>query len=279
MSQLIDGKKIAEKIKDNITQEIFKLGTRPNLAIILVEGRGDSDLYVSLKEREAKKVGIDTHLYKLASEVKESDLLEIINFLNNDNLVDGILVQLPLPKHLNTDKIIKAINPMKDVDGFHPENLERLKKGESLIIPPVFGAVFEMLKNINFDIENKEVCILSNSEIFRDNLALMLNNMKAKTKCFPAVNPETKNADVLITALGKPHSIKKEMVKKDAVIIDIGITKDKKSIKGDVDFNDVEDYCSYITPVPGGVGPLTIAMTFQNTLNSYKGRKLNSVVH
>jgi len=131
MSQLIDGKKIAEKIKDNLTQEIFKLKVRPNLAIVLLKGRNDSELYVTLKEKEAKKVGIDTHLYKMANETSEKELLETIRFLNKDELIDGILVQLPLPKNINTDKIIEAISPEKDVDGFHPDNLKKLKEGET----------------------------------------------------------------------------------------------------------------------------------------------------
>lgn len=274
MSQLIDGKKIAEKIKDSITQEIFKIGKRPNLAIILVKGRSDSELYVNLKEKEAKKVGIDTHLYKMPSEVSEEEILETIKFLNNDKTIDGILVQLPLPEGLDTDKIIKTIEPKKDVDGFHPENLENLKKGNEATIPPVYGAVLEMLNDIACDLENKKVCILSNSKIFGDNLATLLN--KEDAEC-TVVTPKDKklkeiasDSDILISAIGKPSFVKKDVVKKDAVIIDIGITKNGKKVSGDIDFENVEDHCAYITPVPGGVGPLTIAMTFQNTLNRFK---------
>ncbi|MCK5537035.1 MAG: bifunctional 5,10-methylenetetrahydrofolate dehydrogenase/5,10-methenyltetrahydrofolate cyclohydrolase [Bacteroidales bacterium] len=274
MSQLIDGKKIAEKIKDTITQEIFRLGARPNLAIVLLKGRSDSELYVNLKEREAKKVGIDTHLYKMPSETSEEDLLDTIKYLNEDKLIDGILVQLPLPKHIDTDKIIESMSPEKDVDGFHPKNLEKLKKGEAEIMPPVYGAVLEMLGDINYEMEDKKICILSKSKIFGNNLSLLLKEEGAKPTC---ISPKDKDAtktmkesNVLISAIGDAHYIKKDMIKKDAVIIDIGISKKEKRVKGDVDFKDVEDYCSYITPVPGGVGPLTIAMTFQNTLNIFK---------
>jgi len=274
MSQLIDGKKIAEKIKDSITQEIFKIGKRPNLAIILVKGRSDSELYVKLKEKEAKKVGVDTHSYKMASNTSEEELLETINFLNNDETIDAILVQLPLPEGIDTDKIIKTIDPKKDVDGFHPENLEKLKKGNEAIVPPVYGAVLEMLNDIACDLENKKVCILSNSKIFGDNLATLLNKEKAKCSVVTPKDKKLKeiasNADVLISAIGKPGFVKKDFVKKDAVIIDIGITKNKKTVSGDIDFEDVEDHCAYITPVPGGVGPLTIAMTFHNTLKFFK---------
>ena len=191
MSQLIDGKKIAEKIKDNICQEIFRLNTRPNLAIVLLKGRNDSELYVNLKEREAKKVGIDTHLYKMPSETSEEDLLETIKYLNEDKLIDGILVQLPLPKHINADKIIETILPEKDVDGFHPENLAKLKKGEAMIMPPVYGAVLEMLGDINYEIEDKKICILSKSKIFGDNLSLLLKKDGAKPVC---ISPKDNNA-------------------------------------------------------------------------------------
>ncbi len=274
MSQLIDGKKIAEKIKDSITQEIFKIGARPNLAIVLFEGREDSKLYVSLKEREAKKVGIDTHIYKMASETKEEDLLETIDYLNKDKMIDGILIQLPLPGHIDTDKVINTIDPKKDVDGFHSENLALLKKGEATHMPPVYGAVLEMLGDINCELEDKKVCILSNSKIFGDNLAGLLSDDGAKCSVITANNKKlaeiASSSDILISAIGKPCFIKKDMVKKDAVIIDIGITKKGKTVSGDIDFEDVEDHCAYITPVPGGVGPLTIAMTFQNTLNQFK---------
>ncbi len=274
MTKIIDGKKIAEKIKDNITKEIFKLGQRPNLAIILVEGRSDSELYVSLKEREAKKVGIDTHLYKMSEEIDEQEILDVIDFLNNDETIDGILVQLPLPKKFDTDKIIKSVKPEKDVDGFHPENIKNLKENKNTVISPVFGAVEEIIKDINLDLKNKKVSILSNSKIFRDNLAIFLSRKGAQTSCYEKISPDIENADILISALGRPHHIKKEMIKKDSVIIDVGITKDGKKVKGDVDLKDIGDKCAYITPVPGGVGPLTIAMTFKNTLSLFKNKKL-----
>lgn len=274
MTKLIDGKKIAEKIKDEITKEIFKLGQRPNLAIILLEGRSDSELYVSLKEREAKKVGIDTHLYKMSAEIDEQEILDVINFLNDDDTIDAILVQLPLPEKFDTDKIIKSIKAEKDVDGFHPENIENLKNNKSIIVSPVFGAVEEILKEIKVDIINKKVSILSNSKIFRDNLAIFLSRKGSLTNSYEKINSDILNSDILISALGKPHHIKKEMIKKDSIIIDIGITKDGKIVKGDVDLKDVEAKCAYITPVPGGVGPLTIAMTFQNTLTFFKNKKL-----
>ncbi len=299
MSKIIDGKKLADKIKDNLVKEIIKLGERPNLAIILVGDREDSSLYVGLKEKEAKKVGIDTHLYKCPENISEKEVLETINHLNKDELIDAILIQLPLPENLDTDKIIKAINPLKDVDGFHPDNLDALLKeceaaadpwglrarrprGSAAITPPVFAVVLEMLKSINYEIADKQVCVISNSDIFGKSLSKILECRGAKVTVAHGDDKDLKNktskADILITAVGKPEFIKKDMVKKDAVVIDIGITTKNtsassaqgKKVYGDVDFNDVKDIAGFITPVPGGVGPMTIAMAFKNVLELYK---------
>lgn len=310
--KIIDGKKLAEKIKDEIVKEILgkdffeekncqdsscachkpkkevvnKLGDRilkcprPNLAIILIGEREDSDLYVSLKEREAKKVGIDTHLYKCGEKTSENEVLEMINYLNNDKTVDAILLQLPLPAHLNTDKIIGSMKKEKDIDGFHPDNLKLLLKSckSEAVMPPVFGASLEMLKSIGCDLKGKQICIIANSDIFGKTFAKVLDCRGAKTEIVKAndknLKEKTLKADILITAVGKPKFIKKEMIKKGAVTIDIGITKEGKKVLGDVDFEDVKEKVGYITPVPGGVGPMTIAMAFKNTVDIYKSRKL-----
>jgi methylenetetrahydrofolate dehydrogenase (NADP+)/methenyltetrahydrofolate cyclohydrolase len=274
--QIIDGKALAEKIKDNLVKEIIKLGERPNLAIILVGKRDDSSLYVELKEKEAKKVGIDTHLYKCPENITEQEILEMINYLNKDELIDAILVQLPLPEKLNTNKIIKAINPDKDVDRFHPKNLEKLFKtcDHNQVMPPVFEVVLEMLKSINCRIKDEQVCIISNSDIFGKSLAKVLECRGAKVivTCENDKNlkNKTSKADILITAVGKPGFVKRGMIKKGAVVIDIGITKKGERVFGDVDFEDAKDKVGFITPVPGGVGPMTIAMAFKNTLELYK---------
>jgi methylenetetrahydrofolate dehydrogenase (NADP+)/methenyltetrahydrofolate cyclohydrolase len=277
--QIIDGKKLAEKIKDEIVQEIVKLnGQRPNLAIILVGERQDSKLYVSLKEKEAKKVGIDTHLYKCAESISQNQLLEIIKCLNEDELIDAILVQLPLPATFDTDIIIKAVTLSKDVDGFHPDNLEELLKSCEFngLMPPVFAAVLEVLKSINCVILGKKIRIISNSQIFGQSLAHIFNCRGAKALAVRTNDKdlavETSRADILITAVGQPGLIKKDLIKKNAVIIDIGITKQNGRVRGDVDFEDVKDKAGYLTPVPGGVGPLTIAMAFKNTLELHKRR-------
>ena len=235
MPNIIDGKILAEKIKDKIAKEIYDLkGPRPNLAIILVGQRPDSELYVSLKEKEAKKLGIDTHLYKCAENISEREILEMIKCLNNDELIDAILVQLPLPTQIDTDTIITALDPAKDIDGFQPDNLEKLMSGRDYkgLMPPVFAAVLEMLKSIKYEIKNKQVCIISNSEIFGKSLAHVLNcrGMMAKTVRADDKNlaDQMRQADVLITAVGRPKFIKKDMIKKDSIIIDVGISKKGK---------------------------------------------------
>jgi len=285
-AKIIDGQALAEKIKDQIIKEIIRLNKgqtdcqhRPNLAIILVGDREDSKLYVGLKEKEAKKVGIDVHTYKCPENIREEEIISTIECLNSDKLIDGILVQLPLPPRFDTNKIIKTINPAKDVDCFHPENLKIILGSchHRHILSPVFSAVLEMLSSINYQLKNKQVCLIANSDIFGKSLGKILECQGAKVKTIKAsdknLGKETSEADILITAVGKPKFIKKEMVKKEAVIIDIGITKTGKTIYGDADFSDIKDKVSYITPVPGGVGPLTIAMLFRNTLELYKNRK------
>ncbi len=282
--KIIDGKKLAEKIKDQIVKEIIGCNknihniTRPNLAIILIGQRPDSELYVSLKEKQAKEVGIDTHLYSCPENTSELEILEMIRCLNDDETIDAILVQLPLPAGIDTDTIIMALDPTKDIDGFQPDNLEKLLSGCDFngLMPPVFAVVLEMLNSIDYEIKDKQVCIISNSNVFGQTLAHVLSCRGAKAKAVKAddknLAEQAKQADVLISAVGKPKLIKKAMVKSGAVVIDIGITKQDGKVVGDVDFDDVKDKVSYITPVPGGVGPMTIAMALKNTLEIYKRR-------
>lgn len=260
MVKKIDGRMIAEKIKDEVAAEIFKFqGDRPNLAIILVGSRADSQLYVSLKEREAKKVGIDTHLYELSEAVSERELLEVIKFLNEDELIDGILIQLPLPEKFNTDHIISALNPLKDVDGFHPQHPDN-------VVSPVLASISACLREINFSAAGKQACVLYNSDIFGISVKEILEKEGLKVNLRD--NPE--EADVLVSALGQPHFIKKSMIKAGAVIIDIGITKVADKVLGDVDYEDIKERAGFITPVPGGIGPMTIAFLFKNVLAVYK---------
>jgi methylenetetrahydrofolate dehydrogenase (NADP+) / methenyltetrahydrofolate cyclohydrolase len=263
MVKKIDGTKISEKIKDQIAKDIFALkGPRPNLAIVLVGERADSQLYVSLKEKEGKKVGVDTNTYRLPENISEQELLDVIGFLNKDASIDGILVQLPLPEKFDTDKIIAAINPPKDVDGFHPQHPE-------YIISPVLASVLACLDDIKFSYSGKIASIFYNSEVFGKSVKDILE--KKGMKIVPREN--SGQADVLITALGEPHKIKKEMIKEGAVIIDIGITKQDGKVLGDTDYEDIKDKAGYITPVPGGIGPLTIAFLFKNAWEIFRKRK------
>lgn len=262
MVKKIDGRAIAEKIKDKITQEIYQLKSdRPNLAIILVGERSDSKLYVALKEKEGKRVGIDTHLYEMGAEADETEILDAIKFLNEDGTIDGILVQLPLPEKFNTNKIIAAISPEKDADGFHPDRRDYL-------LSPVLSSILACLSEIKFTATGKTACILYNSEIFGLSVKeiLMEQGMKVNLKDHP------EEADLLVTALGDPHKIKKEMIKDGAILIDIGITKVGEQVLGDVDYEDVKDKAGFITPVPGGIGPMTIAFLFKNVWEIYKRR-------
>ncbi len=269
--KLIDGKALAEKIKTTIADEIHSLnGSRPGLAIILVGERPDSSLYVGLKEKQAKSVGIDTHLYRCDDDITQANLISTIEFLNNDPAIDAILVQLPLPTHLDTHAIINTINPAKDVDGFTKKNLELLmseSENQTAILPPVYAVIIAMLQSINFSLEGKQVTLLANSEIFADNLSEVLERqggivtlVEHTTENLQAI---TLQSDVIISALGKPHYLNSEMIKSGAVIIDIGISHgDDGKIKGDVDVSGLDNIEGWLTPVPGGVGPMTIAMAF-----------------
>lgn len=284
--KIINGQGIADKIKDKIVKEIvatcptgitdITLCDRPNLALLLVGNRPDSEIYVSMKEKEAAKVGIDTHLYRFAENAPESEILNTIMFLNNDDLIDAILVQLPLPDHISTEKIISAIKPNKDVDCFHPQNIESLKGGNEALLPPLYMVVNEMLAEIKFEFSGKKAVVACNSSIFGDGLSDYLNQKGLNARM---VRPDDdlaplKEADLVIVAIGRPNFIKGDMLKKDSVVIDVGINKNNEDIVGDVDIESVKKIASYISPVPGGVGPLTIAAALLNTLKLHQ-RKIS----
>jgi methylenetetrahydrofolate dehydrogenase (NADP+)/methenyltetrahydrofolate cyclohydrolase len=259
MVKLINGKLIAERIKDEITQTIFEFnGPRPNLAIILVGEREDSKIYVALKQKEGVKVGIDTHLYEFDADSSEDDILAAIKFLNQDEAVDGILVQLPLPKKFKTDKIIEALDPEKDVDGFHPQH-------PAYIISPVLASVGACLDEIKMTGSGKTACALYNSDVFGHGIEETLVARGFKI----CARKDIKTADLIVSALGEPHKIKQDMVKDGVVIIDIGISKVGDEVLGDADFDDLKNKVSYITPVPGGIGPMTIAFLFKNVLEIF----------
>ena len=294
---LINGRLLAEKIKDNIAEEIFDLcanpaspklcSRRPGLAIIIVGSRPDSELYVSLKEKNAKTVGIDTSLYKFSENDSETEILDAINFLNTDETIDGILVQLPLPDNFNTDKIINSINPEKDIDGFHPENIKKLIDQKLEIgnwkfpVSPVFQSILACLQEINFNLKNKQVAIVAKPGIFTQSLDKLFENFGAKVLSFEPkdVGPKTATADLLISAVGQADLINHDDIKQDAVLIDIGISQDETGKTcGDINAESVAGKASWLTPVPGGIGPMTIAFALKNTLSFYKDRNTKSQI-
>jgi methylenetetrahydrofolate dehydrogenase (NADP+)/methenyltetrahydrofolate cyclohydrolase len=264
MVQKIDGAAIAARVKKKIAAEIYKFdGPRPNLAIILVGEREDSQLYVSLKEREGKKVGIDTHLYKIKSDVAEEEILATIDFLNKDDSIDGILIQLPLPEKFNTDKIVAAVKPGKDVDGFHAQHPD-------YIVSPVLASVSACLEKIKFSAPGKTACVLHNSDVFGLSVKKLLEDRGLKV----VLKEKPEEADLLVSALGRPNFIKADMIKSGAVIIDIGITKVEGRVCGDADYKSIKNKAGFITPVPGGIGPMTIAFLFKNVLEIYRRRNI-----
>lgn len=282
--KIIDGNKLAQKINLQTKEMVESLeGKRPGLAIILVGEREDSKLYVELKEKQARKIGIETHKYVCGENAREEEILEAISHLNSDPEVDAVLVQLPLPDKFDTDKIISAIDPNKDVDRFHPQNVAVLREtcSHQEVMPPVLAAVLELLANVGCELQDKNVCVVANSEIFGKSLKKVLECKGAKVRLASfgqeGLEERTSKADVLISATGKPLFIKKEMLKQGAAVVDIGITKKGKKVLGDVDLEDVQDKVSFITPVPGGVGPVTVAMLLRNTVELAKAEDKNKI--
>ena len=289
---IIDGHQIANKIKDEIVKDVIELNggnrdlktwaradSRPSLAIILVGKKEDSFLYVNLKEKEAKKVGIDTHLYKIPETSSEQEIIEVIEHLNQDKDIDAILVQLPLPKNYNTNKIIDSITPQKDLDRFHKKNQEALFDScdHDHLMPPVYMVVFKILEEIKQEPRDKKVSIISNSEVFGSGLARAFECRGARAKAILSsdkeLDTEPPESDIVVSAVGSPGFLGSDMIKKGAIVIDIGIKKEGPRVYGDVDFEKVKDKAGFLTPVPGGVGPITIAMALKNTLDLYKKNK------
>ncbi len=292
--RIIDGKKISYQIKEEIKHEveniISKGGKPPHLAAVLVGEDGASLTYVGSKVRSCKQVGFKSTLVKLPEDILEKDLLLKIDELNNNNEIDGYIVQLPLPKHIDEEKILLAVNPNKDVDGFHPTNFGKMALNMKTFIPATPFGIMELLKRYKIKTYGKNTVVIGRSNIVGRPISILMNSKgnpgdsTVTVVHSRTINLEsyTKNADIIISALGIPGFVKKEMVKKGVVIIDVGITrvKDNNSpkgyvIRGDVDFDSVKEKASYITPVPGGVGPMTIAMLLKNTLLSKSLLKKN----
>jgi len=278
MATIIDGKAIAAKIRGEIADEVKRLATRgvtPGLAVVLVGEDPASKVYVSMKEKACQDVGIFSDEHKLPAETGEGELLELIDRLNNDPRIHGILVQLPLPKQIDTEKVLEAISPHKDVDGFHPYNVGRLVVGKPLFQPCTPYGVMVMLRETGVELAGKEVVVVGRSNIVGKPVALMCLQQNAtvtichsKTRDLAA---KVGMADVVIAAVGQPEMIKGEWIKEGAVVIDVGVNRvgDKKLV-GDVAYATASERASAITPVPGGVGPMTITMLLYNTVQSAK---------
>lgn len=276
MANLIDGKAIAAKIRNQLTAEVAELkvkGVTPGLAVVLVGEDPASKVYVSMKEKACQDIGIFSDEYKLPAETTEAELLNLIEQLNCNLRIHGILVQLPLPKQINTEKILEAISPHKDVDGFHPYNVGRLVVGKPLFQPCTPYGVMVMLKETGIDLSGKEVVVVGRSNIVGKPVAIMCLAQNATvTICHSKTKDlaqKVANADVVIAAVGIPEMIKGAWIKPGAVVIDVGVNRvgDKKLV-GDVEFGPAAERASAITPVPGGVGPMTITMLLQNTVES-----------
>ena len=275
---IIDGKKEAELLRDEIKKEVLKIKESknkvPGLTVILIGNYTPSQIYVKNKEKNSKEVGMNSDVIKYSDDVTEKEILEKIKELNNDQNVSGILVQLPLPKQINKEKIINAIHPSKDVDGFNPINVGNLSSGYQGLVPCTPMGCLMLIKKVEKKLDGKHAVIIGRSNLNGKPMAQLL----LKENCtVTIVHSKTKNlqqeclkADILVAAVGVPNLVKKDWVKKDAIVIDVGINKLNDKIVGDVEFDQVKDIAKAITPVPGGVGPMTIACLLKNTLECFK---------
>ena len=289
MAIIIDGKKISTLIKEEIKNQVEEIkskgGRVPHLVAVLVGEDGASLTYVSNKVSSCKQVGFKSSLINLPYEIKEEKLLKEITRLNNDKEVDGFIVQLPLPKHIDQNKVLLSINPKKDVDGFHPTNFGKMALDMETFVSATPYGIIELLERYNIDTNGKHTVVIGRSNIVgRPISILMSRKAKLGNSTVTVVHSRTKNletftknADIIISALGVPNFLKASMVKDGVVIIDVGINRVKDLnktkgyvLKGDVDFESVKEKASHITPVPGGVGPMTIVSLIQNTLKAYK---------
>ena len=287
--KIIDGKAIADAMKKEIAAEVAGMLDKgmdaPHLAAVIVGEDGASKTYVASKEKACQSVGMTSSVYRLPENTSEEELLKLIDFLNNDEEIDGYIIQLPLPKHINETKVIHSINPKKDVDGFTPHNIGLMQLGEPCFLPATPAGIVELLKRSGIETAGKHVVVLGRSNIVGTPISVMLSRKGAdatvtichsKTQNLPEI---TRQADILVVAIGKPKFLKADMVKPGAVVIDVGIhriedntTEKGYRIEGDVDFDEVAKVASKITPVPGGVGPMTIVELLYNTLQAKKRR-------
>lgn len=272
--KILDGKAVSLKVKESVkvrADELKKFGIEPTLAVVLVGEDKASQTYVRAKEKACNEYGIKSVAHRLSENTTQNELLALINVLNLDDSIHGILVQLPLPKHIDTNVVLAAIDPRKDVDGFHAVNVGKLVSGLEGFVPCTPLGVMEILKEYGIDVAGLNAVVIGRSNIVGKPMANLLLNASAtvtvthsKTKNLKEI---CKNADLIVAAIGKPFFLKADMVKDGAIVVDVGINRlDDGRLVGDVDFDEVAPKCSYITPVPGGVGPMTIAMLLNNTI-------------
>jgi methylenetetrahydrofolate dehydrogenase (NADP+)/methenyltetrahydrofolate cyclohydrolase len=291
---LLDGKQTAETIKEEIAAEVQELKARgakvPHLAAILVGNDGGSQTYVNNKVLACDRVGFASTLIRMEDSITEDELLNKIDELNNDPEIDGFIVQLPLPKHIDTEKVLEAVNPSKDVDGFHPTNVGRMVAGLKAFLPATPYGILQLLERYQIETKGKHCVVIGRSNIVGSPMSILMAKNAYPGNCTVTICHRytenlahfTRQADILIAAVGIPEFVKADMVKEGAVVIDVGTTrvpdatrKAGYKLKGDVFFDEVAPKCSYITPVPGGVGPLTIAMLLKNTLSAAKKEVYN----
>ena len=280
--KILDGKAVSLKVKESVkvrADELKKFGVEPTLAVVLVGEDKASQTYVRAKEKACNEYGIKSVAHRLSENTTQNELLALINVLNLDDSIHGILVQLPLPKHIDTNVVLAAIDPRKDVDGFHAVNVGKLVSGLDGFVPCTPLGVMEILKEYDIEVAGLNAVVIGRSNIVGKPMANLLLNASAtvtithsKTKNLKEI---FKNADLIVAAIGKPFFLKADMVKEGAVVVDVGINRlDDGRLVGDVDFEEVAPKCSYITPVPGGVGPMTIAMLLNNTILAAQAKKI-----
>lgn len=280
--KILDGKAVSLKVKESVkvrADELKKFGVEPTLAVVLVGEDKASQTYVRAKEKACNEYGIKSVAHRLSENTTQNELLALINVLNLDDSIHGILVQLPLPKHIDTNVVLAAIDPQKDVDGFHAVNVGKLVSGLDGFVPCTPLGVMEILKEYGIEVAGLNAVVIGRSNIVGKPMANLLLNASATVTVTHSKTTNLKeickNADLIVAAIGKPFFLKADMVKDGAVVVDVGINRlDDGRLVGDVDFDEVAPKCSYITPVPGGVGPMTIAMLLNNTILAAQAKKI-----
>lgn len=278
MAQIIDGKAVSRQVRERVANETAQLkekGVTPGLAVIIVGEDPASQVYVRNKEKACEEVGFYSEKFALPENTTQEELNALVKKLNNDPKINGILCQLPLPNHLDDKEVINLIDPIKDVDAFHPVNVGAIMIGDYNFLPCTPAGIMELIHSTGVDVSGKKAVVMGRSNIVGKPMAMLLLHENATVEITHSRTNNlaeiTSQADILVAAIGKAKFVKKDMVKQGAVVIDVGMNRDENGkLCGDVDFEDVKDKCSFITPVPGGVGPMTISMLMQNTLTAAK---------